>query len=191
MMIKTIGSIFSFFFSRRGIENFWIQCIYWTFPIILIITLSRFEYSYDITKRIANAKLLEIRGVLVEHRSSKGGGGLYIYGRVISLLDNGTEVKLRLIAVPSSLHDFTKAMNEETVILFGRVLDQSLYPTRITNMQYEEYASPSSKEFRDSFIQSQATAPKEARKWGYISFIWLILIILSRTFKRMSNSDKS
>ncbi|EPA9172949.1 MULTISPECIES: hypothetical protein [Acinetobacter] len=184
MMIKTIGSIFSFIFSRRGVEKFWIHCIYWTFPIVLIITLSRFEYSYDIAKRITNAKLVEVKGVLVEHRSSKGGGGLYIYGKVISLSDQGTDVKLRLVAFPSSLHDFTKAMNEETVILFGRVLDRSLYPTRITNIQYVEYASPSSKEFKDSFIQSQARAPKEARKWGYISFIWLLLIILSRAFKR-------
>ncbi|MCT9166189.1 hypothetical protein B9X71_07845 [Acinetobacter baumannii] len=189
-MIKTIEAIFSFFFSRRGIENFWIQCIYWTFPIVLIITLSRFEYSYDITKRITNAKLVEVKGVLVERRSSKGGGGLYIYGKVISFLDNGTDIKLRLVAVPSSLHDFTQAMNGETVILFGRVLGQSLYPTRITNIQYEEYTSPSSKEFRDSFIQSQEKAPTEARKWGYISFIWLFLILLSRSFKKMSNRDK-
>ncbi|WP_427837866.1 hypothetical protein ABUS21_11545 [Acinetobacter baumannii] len=120
----------------------------------------------------------------MDRKQSKGGGGLYIYGKVISLLDNGTDVKLRLVAVPSSLHDFTKAMNGETVILFGRALDQSLYPTRITNIQYEEYTSPSSKELRESFIQSQARAPNEAKKWGYISFIWLLLIILFRAFKK-------
>ncbi|WP_224992530.1 hypothetical protein [Acinetobacter pittii] len=157
----------------------------------MIITLSRFEYSYDITKRITNAKLVEVKGVLVDQPSSKGGGGLYIYGKVISLLDNGTDVKLKLVAVPSSLHDFTKAMNKETVILFGRVLDQSVYPTRITNIEYEEYTSPSSQEFRDSFIQSQTKAPNEARKWGYISFTWLLLIILSKSFKKMPNRSKT
>ncbi|HCA5260747.1 TPA: hypothetical protein MW256_002933 [Acinetobacter baumannii] len=127
-MIKTIGSIFSFIFSRRGVEKFWIHCIYWTFPIILIITFSRFEYSDNIIRRISNAKLVEVKGLLVEQRSSKGGGGLYIYGKIISLRDNGTQVQLKVVAAPSSLYKLANNKNKEKIILFGRVLDQCLYP---------------------------------------------------------------
>lgn len=37
---------------------------------------------------MADAKLLEVKGFLVEHDSSKYGGGLYIYGKTVSLIDN-------------------------------------------------------------------------------------------------------
>ncbi|MEM9994318.1 hypothetical protein [Acinetobacter baumannii] len=129
-MFGIIRSIFTFFFSRRGLDTFWIPCIYWTFPIILIITFSRFEYSDNITRRIVNTKLVEIEGSLVEHDSSKyGGGGLYIYGKTISLMDNGTSVQLKVVSAPSSLYEFANKRNKDTIILFGRVLDQSLFPT--------------------------------------------------------------
>lgn len=129
-MFGIIRSIFTFFFSRRGLDTFSIPCIYWTFPIILIITFSRFEYSDNITRRIVNTKLVEIEGSLVEHDSSKyGGGGLYIYGKTISLMDNGTSVQLKVVSAPSSLYEFANKRNKDTIILFGRVLDQSLFPT--------------------------------------------------------------
>ncbi|HCW3745729.1 TPA: hypothetical protein OXK62_000176 [Acinetobacter baumannii] len=129
-MFGIIRSIFTFFFSRRGLDTFWIPCIYWTFPIILIITFSRFEYSDNITRRIVNTKLVEIEGSLVEHDSSKyGGGGLYIYGKTIFLMDNGTSVQLKVVSAPSSLYELANKRNKDTIILFGRVLDQSLFPT--------------------------------------------------------------
>lgn len=129
-MFKSILSIVTFFFCRKGMEKLWVPCIYWTFPIILIITFSRFEYSDNITRRIVNTKLVEIEGSLVEHDSSKyGGGGLYIYGKTISLMDNGTSVQLKVVSAPSSLYEFANKRNKDTIILFGRVLDQSLFPT--------------------------------------------------------------
>ncbi|MDC5544745.1 hypothetical protein OHX02_02475 [Acinetobacter baumannii] len=173
-------------------ETLWGPCIYWTFPIILIITFGRFEYSDNITRRIANAKLLEIEGELVEKRSSKGGGGgLYIYGKTVSLIDNGTSVQLKVISAPSGLYEFANKRNKETIILFGRVLDQSLYPTKMTSLKHEEYEALSSKEFNDKFIQLQEKAPKEAKQWGYLSIFWFSLIIFSIVFKKKIESRKS
>ncbi|EMB5690526.1 hypothetical protein N0P26_000905 [Acinetobacter baumannii] len=127
-MFKSILLIVLFFFSRKGMETLWIPHLYWTFPIILIITFSRFEYSDNIIRRISNAKLVEVKGLLVEQRSSKGGGGLYIYGKTISLRDNGTQVQLKVVAALSSLYKLANNKNKEKIILFGRVLDQCLYP---------------------------------------------------------------
>lgn len=191
MMIKTTGSIFSFFFSRIGLEEFWKPCIYWTFPIILMITFSRFEYSDNITRRMANAKLVEVEGSLVEYDSTKhGGGGLYIYGKTVSLIDNGTSVQLKVISAPSGLYEFANKRNKETIILFGRILDQSLYPTKMTSLEHEEYAALSSKEFNDKFIQLQEKAPKEAKQWGYLSILWLILVLVCMFLKKELNSEK-
>ncbi|MDC4272147.1 hypothetical protein NRA10_06855 [Acinetobacter baumannii] len=127
-MFKNIFLIVMFFFSKKGLESFWIPSLYWTFPIVLMITFSRFEYSDNITRRISNAKLVEVKGLLVEQRSSKGDGGLYIYGKTISLRDNGTQVQLKVVAAPSSLYKLANNKNKEKIILFGRVLDQCLYP---------------------------------------------------------------
>ncbi|AXX52310.1 hypothetical protein CO267_06285 [Acinetobacter baumannii] len=89
-----------------------------------MITFSRFEYSDNITRRMANAKLVEVEGSLVEYDSNKyGGGGLYIYGKTISLMDNGTSVQLKVVSAPSSLYEFANKRNKDTIILFGRVLD--------------------------------------------------------------------
>lgn len=68
--------------------------------------------------------------------------------------------------------------------MFGRVLDQCLYPTKITNLNHEEFISRSSKEFNDKFIQLQDMAPKEAKQWGYLSIFWFSLIIFSIVFKK-------
>ncbi|MCU7697003.1 hypothetical protein OD757_07185 [Acinetobacter sp. AYS6] len=170
-------------------ETVWGPCIYWTFPIILIITFGRFEYSDNITRRIANAKLLEIEGELVEKRSSKGGGGLYIYGKTVSLRDNGKQVHLKVVSAPSSLYELASRKNKETIVLFGKILDQTFYPTKITNLNREEYVFPSSKEFHDKFIELQENAPKEARSWGYISILWSFLIIFSIVFKKKANKE--
>ncbi|MEN8975133.1 hypothetical protein [Acinetobacter baumannii] len=188
-MFKSILSIVTFFFSRKGMEKLWVPCIYWTFPIILIITFGRFEYSDNITRRIANAKLLEIEGELVEKRSSKGGGGLYIYGKTVSLRNNGTQVQLKVVSAPSSLYELANRKNKKTIVLFGKVLDQTLYPTKITNLNREEYVSPSSQEFNDKFTELQEKAPKEARSWGYISILWSFLIIFSIVFKKKANKE--
>lgn len=180
-----------FFFSRKGIEILWIPCIYWTFPIILIITFGRFEYSDNITRRIANAKLVEVEGSLVEHDSTKyGGGGLYIYGKTVSLIDNGTSVQLKVVSAPSSLYEFANKRNKETIILFGRVLGQSLYPTKMTSLKHEEYTALSSKEFNNKFIQLQEKAPKEAKQWGYLSILWLILVLVCMFIKKEMNREK-
>ncbi|MFP5084421.1 hypothetical protein [Acinetobacter pittii] len=133
---------------------------------------------------MANAKLVEVEGSLVEHDSSKyGGGGLYIYGKIVSLINDETSVQLKVVSAPSSLYRLADKKNKEEVILFGRLLDQSLYPTRIMNLKHEEYSSPSSKEFNDQFIQLQQKTPKEARQWGCLSIFWLSLIIFSMVFK--------
>lgn len=191
-MFGVIRSIFIFFLSKKGLKSFWIPSLYWTFPIVLMITFSRFEYSDNITRRITNAKLVEVEGSLVEHDSSKyGGGGLYIYGKTVSLIDNGTSVQLKVISAPSSLYEFANKRNKETIILFGRILDQSLYPTKMTSLKHEEYAAFSSKEFNDKFIQLQEKAPKEAKQWGYLSIFWFSLIIFSIVFKKKIESRKS
>ncbi|HEM7769692.1 hypothetical protein [Acinetobacter baumannii] len=190
-MLEIIRYIFTFFFSRRGLETFWIPCTYWTFPIILMITFSRFENADNITRRIGNAKLVEVEGSLVEHDSSKyGGGGLYIYGKTVSLIDNGTLVQLKVVSAPSNLYEFANKQNKETIILFGRVIDQSLYPTKITNLNHEEYTALSSKEFNDKFIQLQEKAPKEAKQWGYLSIFWLILVFVCTFLKKEMNRKK-
>lgn len=190
-MFGIIRSIFTFFFSRRGLETFWMPSLYWTFPIILMITFSRFENADNIIRRMANAKLVEVEGSLVEHDSSKyGGGGLYIYGKTVSLIDNGTSVQLKVISAPSGLYEFANKRNKETIILFGRVLDQSLYPTKMTSLKHEEYAALSSKEFNDKFIQLQEKAPKEAKQWAYFSIFWLILVLVCMFLKKEMNREK-
>lgn len=190
-MFEIIRSIFTFFFSRRGLETFWIPCTYWTFPIILMITFSRIENADNITRRIGNAKLVEVEGSLIEHDSTKyGGGGLYIYGKTVSLIDNGTLVQLKVVSAPSSLYEFANKQNKEIIILFGRVLDQSLYPIKMTNLNHEEYIALSSKEFNDKFIQLQEKAPKEAKQWGGLSILWLILVLICMFLKKQMKSEK-
>ncbi|HHX4834604.1 hypothetical protein [Acinetobacter baumannii] len=185
-MFVIIRSIFTFFFSIRGLETFWIPCIYWIFPIILMITFSHFEYLDNITRRIANARLVEVEGTLFEHESSKkyGGGGLYIYGQASSLFDNKTSVHLKVIAAPSGLYELANKQTKETIILFGKVIDQSLYPIKITNLNHEEYTVLTSKEFSDKFIQLQVKTSKEAKQFAYLSIFWLILVIVSMFLKK-------
>lgn len=95
-----------------------------------------------------------------------------------------------MVSAPSSLYEFANKQNKEIIILFGRVLDQSLYPTKMTNLNHEEYIALSSKEFNNKFIQLQEKAPKEAKQWGYLSILWLILVLVCKFLKKEMNREK-
>lgn len=119
-------------FAKRGIKVFGISGFYWFFPIVLIITFSRFEYCDDITRRMTDAQLVEIESVTMEQGSAThSDGGLSIDGKTTSQIGHGIQGKLKQISAPSSLYETANKMDEETVVLFDRVLSQSKYSAKM------------------------------------------------------------
>lgn len=86
-----------FFFSQNGLESFWIRSLYWTFPIVLMITFSRFEYFDAATQCITNSKLEEIEALINEQGLPAHSGGLYIDGKMNSEIGRGIRAKLKLL----------------------------------------------------------------------------------------------
>ncbi|MFP0709992.1 hypothetical protein ACLDYB_06775 [Acinetobacter baumannii] len=121
----------SFFFSKRGVEFFWIPNLYWVIPIILLILFNRFEYFDAATQCITNSKLEEIEALINEQGAPAHSGGLYIDGKTTSEIGRGIRAKLILISAPSSLYESANKMDKDAVVLFDRVLSQSKYSAKM------------------------------------------------------------